>query len=84
MVQSRCHIRLDSDWRVFPADDKDNARLIVSHLVLNALDELDMPNTKVTEERRIELRAIREATADRPEQINHSNPSLTPQSTAGK
>ncbi len=46
-------------WYVVPADDKENARLIVSQIVLDALKELKMAYPKVTEERRQELKSIR-------------------------
>ena len=47
-------------WYVVPADDKDNARLIVSEIVLETLEGLKMSYPKTTEERRQELLAIRE------------------------
>ncbi len=46
-------------WYVVPADDKENARLIVSQIVLDALDDLKMAYPKTTGERRRELSAIR-------------------------
>jgi len=46
-------------WFVVPADDKDNARLIVSRIVLNALIELKMAYPKTTAKRRQELKSIR-------------------------
>jgi len=46
-------------WYVVPADDKENARLIVSPIVLDALDGLKMAYPKVTAKRRRELKAIR-------------------------
>jgi PPK2 family polyphosphate:nucleotide phosphotransferase len=54
---------LDSPWYVIPADDKDNARLIVSQIVLDAFRELKMEYPKVTAKRRKELDAIREGLA---------------------
>jgi PPK2 family polyphosphate:nucleotide phosphotransferase len=47
-------------WYVVPADDKENARLIVSQIVLDTLEELKMAYPKTTEVRRKELLAIRE------------------------
>jgi len=41
------------------ADDKENARLIVSQIVLDTLDELKMSYPHTTEVRRKELLAIR-------------------------
>jgi PPK2 family polyphosphate:nucleotide phosphotransferase len=46
-------------WYVVPADDKENARLIVSQVVLDALSELKMAYPKTTPERREELKSIR-------------------------
>ncbi len=46
-------------WYVVPADDKENARLIVSQIVLDTLKDLDMAYPKTTEKRRQELKAIR-------------------------
>jgi PPK2 family polyphosphate:nucleotide phosphotransferase len=47
-------------WFIVPADDKDNARLIVSEIVLETFEGLKMAYPKTTEERRQELLAIRE------------------------
>jgi PPK2 family polyphosphate:nucleotide phosphotransferase len=47
-------------WHVVPADDKENARLIVSRIVLDALNELKMAYPKITAKRRRELKSIRE------------------------
>jgi PPK2 family polyphosphate:nucleotide phosphotransferase len=46
-------------WYVVPADDKANARLIVSQIVLDALNELKMAYPKTTAKRRRELESIR-------------------------
>ena len=46
-------------WYIVPADDKGNARLIVSQIVLDALNELKMAYPKTTAERRRELKSIR-------------------------
>ncbi|HMD85381.1 MAG TPA: hypothetical protein VKO18_11865 [Terriglobia bacterium] len=45
------------------ADDKDNARLIVSQIVLDTLNELKMAYPKTTPKRRRELKAIRKLLA---------------------
>ena len=45
-------------WYVVPADDKENARLIVSRIVLDALNELKMTYPRTTPKRRRELRSI--------------------------
>jgi len=47
-------------WYVIPADDKDNARLIVSEIVLATLAGLKMSYPKTTDERRRELLVIRD------------------------
>ena len=46
-------------WYVVPADDKENARLIVSQIVLDALNGLKMAYPKTTAKRRRELKSIR-------------------------
>src|ERR1035437_2252129 len=50
-------------WYVVPADDKQNARLIVSGIVLDALKDLKMTYPKTTEKRRAELLSIRKQLA---------------------
>ena len=46
-------------WYVVPADDKENARLIVSQIVMDTLADLRMAYPKTTAKRRRELKAIR-------------------------
>jgi PPK2 family polyphosphate:nucleotide phosphotransferase len=46
-------------WYVVPADDKENARLVVSRIVLDTLKELKMAYPKTTAKRRRELQSIR-------------------------
>jgi PPK2 family polyphosphate:nucleotide phosphotransferase len=46
-------------WYVVPADDKGNAQLIVSRIILDALKRLRMTYPKSSSERRRELQAIR-------------------------
>jgi len=53
----------DSPWFIVPADDKDNARLIVSQIVLDALEGLKLSYPEVTEARQQELKAIRKQLA---------------------
>ena len=48
-----------SPWHVVPADDKEQARLIVSQIVLDALNGLKMDYPKMTPKRRQELKSIR-------------------------
>ncbi|MGA3024089.1 MAG: ADP-polyphosphate phosphotransferase [Bryobacteraceae bacterium] len=50
-------------WYVVPADDKENARLIVSQIVLDALSELQMAYPRTTAKRRRELKSIRKLLA---------------------
>lgn len=49
----------NAPWYVVPADDKDNARLVVSQIVLDALTGLKATYPKTTKERHSELEAIR-------------------------
>ncbi|HET7085363.1 MAG TPA: ADP-polyphosphate phosphotransferase [Rhizomicrobium sp.] len=46
-------------WYIVPADDKPNARLIVSQIILDTLESLDMRYPPTSPERRRELQAIR-------------------------
>jgi hypothetical protein len=46
-------------WYVVPADDKENARLIVSAIILDAFKRLGVRYPETTSERKRELRAIR-------------------------
>jgi PPK2 family polyphosphate:nucleotide phosphotransferase len=48
-----------SPWYAVPADDKENARLIVSQIVMDALDDLKMAYPKATAKRLRELELIR-------------------------
>ena len=50
-------------WFAVPADDKDNARLIVSQIVLDALHDLKMKYPETTTKRRGELEKIRKLLA---------------------
>jgi len=52
-----------SPWYVVPADDKDNARLIVSAIVVDALTDLKMAYPETTPKRRAELKSIRKSLA---------------------
>jgi PPK2 family polyphosphate:nucleotide phosphotransferase len=49
----------DSPWYVVPADDKQNARLVVSRIVVDTLEGLKMSYPKTSDKRRRELQAIR-------------------------
>ena len=46
-------------WYIVPADDKENTGLIISRIVLDALEGLKMSHPKTTPKRRRELQAIR-------------------------
>jgi PPK2 family polyphosphate:nucleotide phosphotransferase len=50
-------------WYVVPADDKENARLIVSRVILDVLNELGLAYPKSTAKRRRELKSIRKQLA---------------------
>ena len=50
-------------WYVVPADDKENARLIVSQIVLDSFHEMKMAYPKTTAKRRQELKSIRKQLA---------------------
>jgi PPK2 family polyphosphate:nucleotide phosphotransferase len=49
----------DAPWYVVPADDKANARLIVSQIVLDTFEKLDLSYPKTSPKRTRELQAIR-------------------------
>ncbi len=49
----------NAPWYVVPADDKQNARLIVSHVILNTLRQLKMRYPETSDARRRELLDIR-------------------------
>jgi PPK2 family polyphosphate:nucleotide phosphotransferase len=53
----------DTPWYVVPADDKENARLIVSRIVVDTLEELKMTYPKTSAKRRRELLSIRKRLA---------------------
>jgi PPK2 family polyphosphate:nucleotide phosphotransferase len=50
----------DSPWYVIPADDKRNARLLISRVILDTFRSLDMHYPQVDDKRREELLSIRE------------------------
>jgi len=49
----------DAPWYVVPADDKENARLIISEIILDTLKQLRMSYPDVDKVRRRELESIR-------------------------
>ena len=51
--------RRHAPWYVVPADDKENARLIVSQIILDTLKDLQMEYPKSSAQHRKELRALR-------------------------
>src|SRR6267142_4223758 len=50
----------EAPWYVVPADDKENARLIVSQIILDTLNGLEMTYPEVSAQRQRELQSIRE------------------------
>ena len=54
---------IDAPWYVVPADDKENARLIVSQIVLDTFAGLKMSYPKTSAEREQELQSIRKRLA---------------------
>ncbi|MCA1732517.1 MAG: polyphosphate kinase 2 family protein, partial [Acidobacteria bacterium] len=53
----------DAPWYAVPADDKKNARLIISEILLDAFKDLKMSYPEPSAARREELQAIRERLA---------------------
>jgi len=51
-------------WYIVPADDKRDARLIISQIILNTLEDLKMSYPETTPERRRELQDIRRSLTD--------------------
>ena len=54
----------EAPWHVVPADDKKNARLIISEIVVDALRGMKMTYPKTTAKRREELKEIRRHLAE--------------------
>jgi PPK2 family polyphosphate:nucleotide phosphotransferase len=52
-----------SPWYVVPADDKENARIIVSRIILDRVEALKMAYPKTSAKRRRELQSIRKQLA---------------------
>ena len=50
-------------WFVIPADDKENARLIISQIILETLEGMDLHYPKTSADRLKELRSIRKELA---------------------
>jgi len=50
-----------SPWYIVPADDKENARIIVSQIILDTFDGLHMAYPKTTPKRWKELKSIRKS-----------------------
>ncbi len=53
----------DSPWYAVPADDKENARLIISQIVVDTLKGLGMSYPELTTKRTLELQSIRDGLA---------------------
>jgi len=54
----------EAPWYVVPADDKENARLIVSQIILDTLNGSEMTYPEVSAQRQQELQSIRERLID--------------------
>jgi PPK2 family polyphosphate:nucleotide phosphotransferase len=54
----------DAPWYVVPADDKKNARLIVSRIIVETMKALPMAYPETTAKRRKELKALRKALSE--------------------
>jgi precorrin-2 methylase len=50
----------EAPWYVVPADDKENARVIVSQIILDRMKKLGISYPETVETRRNELQSIRE------------------------
>ena len=53
----------EAPWYIVPADDKENARLIISQVILDTIDSLKMSYPKPAKSRRKELQSIRKLLA---------------------
>jgi hypothetical protein len=51
----------NAPWYIVPADDKKNARLIISQIILDMFKGLDMTYPKPTPERLLELQNMRKS-----------------------
>jgi PPK2 family polyphosphate:nucleotide phosphotransferase len=54
----------DAPWYVVPADDKENARLIVAQILLETFEALDMAFPTISDDRRKDLETIRRQLED--------------------
>ena len=52
---------VEAPWYVVPADDKENARLIISEIIVEAIKGLGLSYPKVSGKRRRELKSIRKS-----------------------
>jgi hypothetical protein len=59
----KCSKFMSGIQTVVPADDKENARLIVSQIMLNTFEGLKMTYPKTSAKRRQELQSIRDQLA---------------------
>jgi polyphosphate kinase 2 (PPK2 family) len=50
----------ENPWYVIPADDKMNMRLIVSAIIREQMEKLDIPEPKVSDEKREQLKELRD------------------------
>ena len=54
----------EAPWHIVPADDKQTARLLVSKVIVDAMEDLDLKYPETTPEREQELLAMRKALLD--------------------
>ncbi len=54
---------IEAPWYVVPADDKESARLIVSQIILDTFEGLELSCPKENAKRRQELHAMRKGLA---------------------
>lgn len=54
----------EAPWYVIPADDKENARLIIAQVILDTLSSLKIDFPTVSEEQKSELQSMREKLAE--------------------
>ncbi len=54
----------EAPWYIVPADDKENARLIISQVILDTLEGLNLDYPKTSKARRKELQSLRKKLAE--------------------
>jgi PPK2 family polyphosphate:nucleotide phosphotransferase len=66
----------EAPWYVIPADDKQNARLFVSQIILSALESAEIGFPQLTEERLQELKVLREKLIAEPNPVQDPAPPI--------